>query len=213
MTWPTIATLAPGAQGEIIVQVRITQFAACTAYTNTVGIAATNEPVHLNINNNSSADFTTECPNPDVVTQKAVSAISGSYLPGQTVEYTLTYQNIGAAVANGVIVRDTLPSQVTYVVNSSTSTPNIGQPTVVGQTLTWNIGSLNPGQSGQIKIRVTIKATTPTCTNLIVRNDFTISATNEPGTLLGNNPSNVTFPMQCVDLWSNKVVDKPVVVS
>lgn len=116
LTWPTISTLAPGAQGEIIVQVRITQFAACMPYTNTSSISASNEPAIYNGNNTSSADFTTECPNPDVVTQKSVSAISGSYLPGQTVEYTLTYQNIGAAVANGVVVTDTLPSQVTYVV-------------------------------------------------------------------------------------------------
>lgn len=88
-------------------------------------IAATNEPIALNGNNSSQVDITTQCPNPDVITQKSVSAISGSYLPGQTVEYTLTYQNIGAAVANGVIVTDTLPSQVTYISNSSTSIPNI----------------------------------------------------------------------------------------
>ena len=213
LTWPTIPTLAPGAQGEIIVQVRITQYAACTPYTNTSSIAASNEPVIYNGNNTSTANFTTDCPNPDVVTQKTVTALSGSYLPGNVVEYTLSYQNIGGWVANGVVVTDTLPSQVTYITNSSTSTPNIGQPTVAWQTLTWNVGTLNPGQSGQIKIRVTINASTPTCTSLIIRNDFTISATNEPPLLLGNNPSNVTFPMQCIDLFSNKTVDKPVVIS
>lgn len=95
LTWPTIPTLAPGAQGEIIVQVRITQYAACTPYTNTSSIAASNEPVIYNGNNTSTANFTTDCPNPDVVTQKTVTALSGSYLPGNVVEYTLSYQNIG----------------------------------------------------------------------------------------------------------------------
>ncbi|MBP6085604.1 hypothetical protein KA478_00005, partial [Patescibacteria group bacterium] len=104
-----------------------------------------------------------------------------------------------------------MPSQVTYVAGSSTSTPNIGQPAVAGQVLTWNVGTLAPGQSGQIKIRAIIKATAPTCTNLQVNNTFTISATNEPSVFWGNNPSNAQFIMQCVDLWSNKTVDKPIV--
>lgn len=213
ITWPTLATLAQWAQWEIIVQARVSQFNACSQYTNNAVIAASNEPINLNYNNSSNASVFTECGNPDVVTFKSVTAVYGTYLPWNTVEYTLTYQNVGAIAANGVVVTDTLPSFVNYVVNSAESTPSIWQPSINGQTLSWNIGTLQPGQSGTIKIRVTIKSTTPTCSSLIVRNDFTISATNEPASLLGNNPSFVTFPMQCVDLFSNKTVDKAVIWS
>lgn len=108
---------------------------------------------------------------------------------------------------------DTLPAEVTYVANSSVSTPNIGQPTVAGNKLTWNVGTLAANQGGTITIRVTINATTPVCTNLKINNNFTISATNEPNTLLDNNPSIASFLMDCVDLWSLKSVDKTVVKS
>lgn len=64
-----------------------------------------------------------------------------------------------------------------------------------------------------MKIKVTINANTPTCTNLQIDNKLNISATNEPATVLGNNPSNATFVMQCIDLRSKKVVDKPTVTS
>ncbi len=215
LTW-NLTSLAPGAAGTITFQVKLTQYAACTPYTNISTIAAINEPSTLLANNTSSATFTTICPQPDVITTKSVTAISGSYMPGNEVEYTLTYSNIGNVVANGVIVTDTLPSQVAYVTTVS-SNPNIGNPvitTVSGfQTLTWTIGTLAPGASGQIKIRAKININVATCTNVQINNKFTIFASNEATTLLGNNTSYASFPIQCIDLRSTKVVDKPTVVS
>lgn len=215
LTW-NLSSLAPGANGTITFQVKITNFVACVPYTNMTTIAAINEPTTLTGNNAASAAITTVCPSPDVLTTKTVSAISGSYMPGNAVEYTLGYQNIGQGAASGVVVVDTLPAGVTFV-GVTSSTPTLPAPTVGTsgglQTLTWNIGNLAAGASGQIKIKVTINTNTPTCTNLQLNNTFRISATNEPTTLLGNNPSNAAFTMQCIDLRSNKTVNTATVQS
>ncbi len=99
LTW-NVPTLAPGAVGDITIQVKLTNYAACFPYTNKSIIAALNEPAIFSGDNTSQATVTTSCPDPDVLTQKSVSTISGTYLPGSQVEYTLTYTNIGAATAN-----------------------------------------------------------------------------------------------------------------
>lgn len=185
-------------------------------YTNTIAIAATNEPANMTGNNTSSAQFTTACQNPDVLTTKTVTAISGSYMPGQTVSYTLHYANIGQGVASGVMLTDTLPAQVTYSFMGA-SNPALPVPTVTTsgtqQVLTRNLGTLAPNASGNIVVYATINAATSTCTNLSIINNLTISATNESPTLLGNNPSSASFPMQCIDLWSQKTVNHAVVQS
>jgi uncharacterized repeat protein (TIGR01451 family) len=65
---------------------------------------------------------------------------------GDTVTYTITYGNSGATAESATIV-DTLPAGMQYVSASSTSIPAVGQPTVNGQTLTWNVGTI-PAQTG-----------------------------------------------------------------
>lgn len=68
--------------------------AMCTQHTNIATIATTNNPVDTYLRNNTSfAMITTECPTPDVYVQKSASAVSGSYLPGQDIEYTIVYGN------------------------------------------------------------------------------------------------------------------------
>lgn len=52
------------------------------------------------------------------------------------------YNNIGTGLATNVSIVDQLPAGVSYVPGSVTTTPNIGQPTVNGNLLTWNIATL-----------------------------------------------------------------------
>src|SRR4030042_1142942 len=69
-------------------------------------------------------------------------------VPGDEVEYTLNYANIGNALATGVVVKDPFnyinQQYLTFI--SATPDPSSGNDT-------WNIGTLNAGQSGQITIR------------------------------------------------------------
>ena len=75
-----------------------------------------------------------------------------SAAPGSTITYTLDYQNkVGAAnTATGIQLKDFLPTGVTYVAGSC------GDCTVTGSELTWNLGSLSPGQTGQKTLQVTV---------------------------------------------------------
>ncbi len=74
--------------------------------------------------------------------------------PGQVITYTLNYSNLaGASTATGVQITDTLPTpSVDYVPGSCS-----GSCTVVGDTITWTIGSLAAGASGSRTYQVTAK--------------------------------------------------------
>lgn len=68
-------------------------------------------------------------------------------------QYRIEYSNVSDEAATGVVVNDYLPSGVTYV--SAVPAPT----SVVGSTLSWNIGTLAAGATATITINVT--ATTP----------------------------------------------------
>jgi uncharacterized repeat protein (TIGR01451 family) len=68
---------------------------------------------------------------------------------GRTLVYTLRYQNTGNLPAPGVILTDTLPSDLTVV----STYPLAAQS---GQKLTWNLGTLAPAGQGQVVITTTV---------------------------------------------------------
>jgi uncharacterized repeat protein (TIGR01451 family) len=72
--------------------------------------------------------------------------------PGDTLVYTLTYNNSGSGDATGVIVTDTIPDDVTFV-NSSLLNYSVN-----GTTYTWIIGDLPAYSGGTITITVTVSA-------------------------------------------------------
>jgi uncharacterized repeat protein (TIGR01451 family) len=69
---------------------------------------------------------------------------------GDTLVYTLSYENAGNQTATTVRLTDTLPSGLTVIGTS--------QAPVVSTTqqLVWNVGTLNVGQQGQIVITTTV---------------------------------------------------------
>jgi uncharacterized repeat protein (TIGR01451 family) len=69
--------------------------------------------------------------------------------PGDTIVYTLLYENSGGGVATGVEITDTIPSDVTFV----SSNPNYDSKN--GNTYTWDIGTMAAHSSGTITITVT----------------------------------------------------------
>jgi choice-of-anchor A domain-containing protein/uncharacterized repeat protein (TIGR01451 family) len=76
------------------------------------------------------------------------SASSATPAGGATVTYTLTATNIGNATATGVVMRDGLPADVTFVSAQSPCTQS-------GAVVTCNVGSLAPGASVTRTITVT----------------------------------------------------------
>jgi choice-of-anchor A domain-containing protein/uncharacterized repeat protein (TIGR01451 family) len=67
---------------------------------------------------------------------------------GDTVTYALTAKNVGTAAATGVVIRDQLPSGVTFVSASSPCTQS-------GGVVTCSVGSLAAGASTSVTVTVT----------------------------------------------------------
>ena len=170
---------------------------------NKVHIASSNEQPANTLNNDYEVTSPIQCPqNPHLWIQKDVVASTGGYIPNGYALYTLTYGNNGSGTATGVVMTDTLPAGVAFHSSIPAAT------TVAGQTITWNIGTLLPGQQGVIKIYVKINANVPVCQNYTIQNWAVISATNA-----GQQTDDATFLVLCYDLYSNKIIDKPLVIS
>jgi large repetitive protein len=124
---------------------------------------------------------------PDVVIAKSDGGVSVN--AGQTVVYTLTYQNIGLGTATDVTITDTVPTYSTF--NAAASSPGwAGGPA----TYTYTIPSLAPGASGTVQFAVTVDSSLPAGVDILT-NVVTIAAANEPVANQGNNTGSDTTPV------------------
>ncbi len=80
---------------------------------------------------------------------------------GSPLTYTLWITNTGPAIANNVVVTDTLPAELTY--KSSTRAPAVTSPKIV-----WNLGNLAVGQSISFKLVVNVKSPTQSLVNTAI---------------------------------------------
>lgn len=81
--------------------------------------------------------------------------IVGSPNPADTFTYTITYQVVGTAILDSVYLNDTLQSGLTYLSSTLNSTSG---GSAHGQAVEWNIGTMNPGDTGRVTI--TVRTTT-----------------------------------------------------
>ncbi len=92
---------------------------------------------------------TVTVPSADVVTTKTGPATSSV---GATFDYTVTYKNNGPDTARNLVVKDTLPAQVTFL--SAT-----GGGTQAGGIVTWNVGDVVNGATASFTVTVSANAT------------------------------------------------------
>src|SRR6185503_4895866 len=80
---------------------------------------------------------------------------------GQIITYVINYTNklIAADTALGVQVTDILPPEVTYVPGSAGKNSSFS-----GNTITWNLGNLNPGKRGILTYKVMVTTNIPVTT-------------------------------------------------
>ena len=71
--------------------------------------------------------------------------------PGDTIQYNVTVNSTGTAVAEGVVITGTIPANTSYLSGG----------TFNGTTVTQNAGDLAPGQSSTLTYTVTIAETLP----------------------------------------------------
>jgi uncharacterized repeat protein (TIGR01451 family) len=92
---------------------------------------------------------------------------------GETLVYTLRYENTGNVTATTARLTDTLPSGLTVV---GTSQSPVSQ---TAQQLVWNLGTLTSGQQGQIVVTTTVGG--PSNRTLLNVADITGQAGSYPG--------------------------------
>lgn len=73
-----------------------------------------------------------------------VSAAAGTLVKA-AITYTLTYENTGTAAADSVVLTDTLPPGLDWVAAQPAAA-------VAGSTVTWSLGTLQPGETGSVQL-------------------------------------------------------------
>jgi uncharacterized repeat protein (TIGR01451 family) len=112
---------------------------------------------------------------------------TGASNPGaKQATFTLAVTNAGPASAAGVIVRDTLPSKLSYVSASST----VGSCAAAGGTVTCNLGTLANGAAATVTVVTSAKQY-----NGSVTNTATVSSTTTD-LATGNNTSTITLRLR-----------------
>lgn|GEM_PF-1187056 len=129
--------------------------------------------------------------------------------PGQTMNYTLVYKNVGAATATGVVLKDTLPPNASYVTSSPAGTNG-------GSVVTWNIGNVAPNTPATVTIQLQISNSATSGQTVI--NQVEADPSNGVTGVATAYPENTspTYRMNYVDvvncaLQIVKSVNKPVV--
>ncbi|MDD5720993.1 MAG: hypothetical protein PHT16_00895 [Candidatus Pacebacteria bacterium] len=109
--------------------------------------------------------------------------------PGDEINYTVSYQNIGTGSITNLNLQINLPFEVDYL----SSNPN--NPIISGNTLIFNLGTLKANGKGTVTIRTRVRENIPAGTNL-----------NFPATLNYTDPSGQNQSVSAnvsAQVWSN----------
>ncbi len=184
-----VFNLAPG-EGGVITFTALISPTFSGLLTNTATIATT--AVESNTTNNVSPPIVTEVRAPDLTLHKDGPARA---YPGEVITYTLVYSNTGNAPAPYVTVTDVLPPELTALDHTGT----IMLP-LSGQTLTWEVFNLAPGEGGLLTITAIIS---PTFTGLLT-NTATISTTLFDSNTSNNTSWSIVTEVRAPDLTIHK---------
>lgn len=206
----TVGNLAVGATGSVTFTVTVdsTLPAGLLGIENTAAIT----------DDGSNGSDPTPADNISTVTTAVTAApeltivktdANASVLAGGTVAYTLTYSNTGTRGASGVVITETVPLHTSFDASASTAgwtcTPDNG----AGSTCTFAVGTVEPGDTGDVTFAVVVDSPLPAGVTLI---DNTASidhdGTNGTETDTSDNTSNDTTPVRAApDLVITKTGD------
>jgi uncharacterized repeat protein (TIGR01451 family) len=202
-------TIAPRASAVISFDVRVLAgVAAGTVISNQGSLASTELPTQLTDADGDGANGyqpTTIIVGSaqQVSITKAVQVVSGgAALPGSRLEYLVTVTNTGTVAATNLVITDdlgTLPlaSQVSYVAGSATLNGSSAGVSLTGALLRADYaatyGTLAPGASAQLRLRVQIAAGLASGTNIVntgqvAWNSPALSATASVSIAVGATP-------------------------
>jgi uncharacterized repeat protein (TIGR01451 family) len=157
-----LGTVAAGGSGTLLITANVADnLAGIALLTNTAQVqsdqTALAPPAGATATTTVSGATSNPAGTPNVVLSKQAS--DTLLTPGDTVTYTLTAVNAGDKTATGVVVSDDFPEQAYFAYGGcSTGSGSCSQASGV---LSWNIGSLSPGQAATLIYTMTVGASAP----------------------------------------------------
>lgn len=115
LTFPTIATLAPGDGGRMIINIKNTATTIDSAVVNTAKLTSTAVPAGVTSN---GVTFVGSALNPALTVSKSTPTPTST--AGGTAQYVIVVENTGTGPATGLQIDDILPSTGSAVVNPAT---------------------------------------------------------------------------------------------
>jgi uncharacterized repeat protein (TIGR01451 family) len=135
--------------------------------------------------------------------------VEGLVAPGQTLTYTVQYENMGAGAAFGVFVLDTLASEFDL---ATLSLGGLGQVVPGSRTILWNVGELapkgQPGSKGEFAFSVKLRSNLPAGT--VVVNQAEVHFPSVPEITPTNAVVNTVQPLIGIDQHLQSVLGQPV---
>jgi len=164
--------------GEVMVTVKVADDVPIgSKIVNAAYISSTNEFPYPIDNYSYDECYTTVLKGANLILSKTCSSTKEQ---GSVMTYTIHYQNFGTEPAENVVISDTLPSEVVYVLSS-----NGGDcPASPGNIVTWNMGSVGGLGHGSVSVTVEIGDSIPVGT--VITNQATINSTT-PETCYDDN--------------------------
>ncbi|MBG9536880.1 hypothetical protein ABE43_09105 [Bacillus thuringiensis] len=207
-----IGTLEPNTSAVVTFQVQVTSIPPTGFIENEGSVSFQYQP------DPNSPPVSVTTPTPTTKTQVSEVTINPNKQGnpqtinlGDTVTYTITFQNVGNINATDVIITDPTPAGTTFIPNSVTingvSSPGANPNSGV------NVGTVTPGQIVTLTYQVTVTALPP---DGIIKNTATVTYTFQPNP--GEPPITITDPTPTVEVSvitptpnPNKLADKQIV--
>ena len=148
-----IGTLANGADAILTLEGTVDAGQGGNTITN-ITTAATGDQPDPTTDGDDLTESINVNPEADLVTTKILSSVDSTPNEGDTVAFTLTVTNQGAAAATNVSLSDLLPPGLTATGNNGTAS----QGSYNSVTGLWNIGALANGESATLFLEGTVDA-------------------------------------------------------
>lgn len=168
--------------------------------TNVASIAAAETDPNAG---NNTAQVTVPSQVADLSLTKGVTNASPTV--GANVQFTVTLRNAGPAAATGVVVRDALPTGLTFV------SANASQGGYANGTGLWTVGTVNAGADATLTLTATVNAVAAV-TNVAevsASDQFDPNSRPNNNNPLENDQGSATVTPQGADLSLSKGVDRP----
>ncbi len=167
----TLGTVPAGGSGTLTVTAVLDGVfpVGTTTLTNTAVVASPDEPTCVNCTVPTPPQ-TTVTAGPKLDVTKTVDKVTAA--PGDTVVYTITYENTGNADATGVTLADTLPAHLASVTASNSGVVTAG-------AVNWSIGTVAAGGHGTLTVTAVLDGVFPVGTTTLT-NTAVVASPDEP---------------------------------